>query len=953
MGIFRGGEKTPQESSNPSSKDHAQFLADALRAAAGKVKASEKGGACSSSSGSTSTQASSKCGPGDIRLANFTISNVPGQKHMVFIPDRQHLTPATLQHICNALGREVPLAFLRGDGSISHSSRMSTGPLRTCPAFQALMTEAKNGLQNRGAGPRANDGMGCCCAWPPGLEHELEGGAGQDLIEAVDSAMEKKIAPAVSSIAGAASRTNVWTVSGPKISSFELFLQQCIEMGVANDVFRLSVAHMQDKAYMECKMAKQMFKNLFEVAHPLNFPAEARPTTSLFGDLWDHGKNKSHPEFAEHGYDNWSFNKYNDESVTGHPIASWPWPYADLFIIFFHEDGADANWNYTTEERLTMDAVPVSLERLGTVGHVFIGGNQLQMKRKMLHAMQALGPVVLIDNTPDAVKQMSLLMNVLKKAWDRGAARECGPFLRDGASIDAGSPSMDILQAMVPAKILRYVETEFDSSHMDQEERLLLSDIVGLLDLARRRPQVFKEMFCVLEPLQGSPEHTASFFASALASSSAGYTPNSSAVSRALALGAWRLHLRIVKSATRLKRRSNATYVVVAILIFLAVALAICVVALGIEKAQVRNVGFEEIDAALPHATLHIKYTTVDLCVLRVILLLLPIAAGLLAAVESRSQTPQRWAGAHSSASRVVAEIYQFLSSAGPYNLGPVGNQKRFSRRLAAAERQLANLERDLMQYEEAISEGWPKDNGELQDHINQHLYGISPPGSCYKRLRNCTAGLLCCRSNWPWTAMMLAGEEPRDLSSPLTAEMYMEMRTVPLRRCYSKRADSLARCSFLLQSLTLLSLLIVSVLGMCGLSLWIPIPLSLASLLMTLARWFSSPDTLAAVQSGLRMLDDLCISWQEMGVKEHRAEATRQRLVCTIEGMFITIANIDAHASFMPEAEADDDELDSDQEQSRVMFSSGKGKEWRSQPIKLAAEARSPSTPASLLSLG
>ena len=93
--------------------------------------------------------------------------------------------------------------------------------------------------------------------------------------------------------------------------------------------------HMQDKAYMESSTARQLMKDLFDNSQVMsNEVVDYSQPLLLQGDLWDPMSNTANPEFAEHGYDYWSFDSLDQKMISGHPIIQWPWPHADLFLLF-------------------------------------------------------------------------------------------------------------------------------------------------------------------------------------------------------------------------------------------------------------------------------------------------------------------------------------------------------------------------------------------------------------------------------------------------------------------------------------------------------------------------------------------------------------------------------------------------------------------------------------------
>merc|ERR1719310_698837 len=75
----------------------------------------------------------------------------------------------------------------------------------------------------------------------------------------LNSVMERRVAATIRTIADAAAQTNTWTFTGPKISNFEVFLQRYMERGDA-DIFSVVAAHMQDRAYVESELAKELMQ---------------------------------------------------------------------------------------------------------------------------------------------------------------------------------------------------------------------------------------------------------------------------------------------------------------------------------------------------------------------------------------------------------------------------------------------------------------------------------------------------------------------------------------------------------------------------------------------------------------------------------------------------------------------------------------------------------------------
>jgi hypothetical protein len=111
----------------------------------------------------------------------------------------------------------------------------------------------------------------------------------------------------------------------------------------------------------------------------------------LSGDLWNPAKNFANPEFCEFGLNYWSFDSAESEASAGHPIVQWPWPWADLFFLFYREKSPSVtnglpmkvmvDWCWTTEKRHDREAIPVVPDMLAPLGYIFMAGEAAAKKR--------------------------------------------------------------------------------------------------------------------------------------------------------------------------------------------------------------------------------------------------------------------------------------------------------------------------------------------------------------------------------------------------------------------------------------------------------------------------------------------------------------------------------------------------------------------------------------------
>mmetsp|Transcript_109564 Transcript_109564/g.353615 ORF Transcript_109564/g.353615 Transcript_109564/m.353615 type:complete len:915 (+) Transcript_109564:37-2781(+) len=861
----------------------------------------------------------------ELRYTKFTISGVPGEKHAVLIPDGLRLTPEILQQICAVLDREVPSALLCGRGSLRHPSRISTRQLRDCQAFRQLMQDAGSSLGLQESPDEQGLCEDVCGRSRPQLPRLSElrisdaDPASTSLADVANRVLEQKIASTVSGIATAAFRANAWTLSWPQISSFEVFLQQCVENGEA-DVCRLVVGHLQDRAYMECETSRQFMQLLFNKSQAMSPRVVNKPpTVCLPGDLWNPARNTRHREFAEHGFDYWSFNTYEDSLSRGHPITQWPWPYANLFFLFYREETStvdaahEPDWEFTTKARLDQDAIPFDPDQLAPVAYVFIGGNELNAKKKLLHTLKAVSPVIIMDNTPSVPKQMSLFVDVIKRVWRQKPLVSCKPFLAEGVHGRLwGSHSVtELFEAMSPSKILNHVEKEFDTSGMDEGEKLALSDLVGLLDLVKRRPQAFRETVCVVDPLQGSMKQVVSQITAVLNSHHGNSREQSPTEGqRSMVFKSWRLHRKLARKAEHFRRLALSLVFAIALAMLLTTLLAVAAVSLALQKAGYKEITYH-VAALLLSQKLELSVTWSEAeRALNAFLLILPVCAGLLTMLHAHFQFSQKWSSAYLVSNQVVSEIYHFLGKLGPYAATSTC-QREFMKRLHEMTKQLSVSgiqEDELMENGNASEEGFPKDSQALEQHIDYYLYGIKPPSWLRRKARHLAASL-----GGSCTAWLVESHEPRDLAAPLTAELYMKMRLVPLRKHYSNWVQSLRRLRAACHLAFVLCLALASGLGASGLLLWVPAPLGIATFVAALEHWLAPPELLTGVNNALAALSSLDLRWEGSQLRENRTEASKQRLIRTTERVAHVVSMILAGVSTVAEEPDEEDAWASD----------------------------------------
>jgi hypothetical protein len=777
------------------------------------------------------------------------------------------------------------------------------------------MNEAKNNL-GLGDGASASGFPGCLFCPPVRDNRTLEcsinlqehpGGdrSGEELKDFANHVLDKKLTTAVKNIATAAIQTNTWMFTGPQPTTFDVLLQKMIQT-CDSEVFTLTAAHVQDKAYMESANAKSMLKKLFESSDVMQGRyIDMFDPVNLTGDFWNPAKNGVNREFHEHGFEYWSFERADQEAAKDHPLVQWPWPWADLFFFFYREAktagsyGPEVDWDYTTDKKLDIDSLPLQLDSLAPAGFVFLDGDA-QQKRKLFSMLQSARPIVVVDNTPNVSKQMSLFLDIIKLALNNDK-NACSQFLLDGAR-SAGGSRESLLQNISPSKIFKYIEQEYKSSGMEAGARITLSDIVCVIDLVKQRPNFFKETTCVVDPLQDEAEKTIRALASVFCSTYAiGIEGGTSPVNRALVLKGWRLHSKLVHSSMQLGRLGSGVDIFLAAVMFASTVLAVVLIHLRLEKDRLQEMvltGYMPHDQSKGSSWQPPFASMVD--VLNIIMLILPVLGALLMTLQSHFHFAEKWATTHMAANYVVSEIYQFLASVGLYNSSAAANRERFLKRLQEITSHLSKAgiqEDDFMSAYDGSDDLFTTDNEALQNHINASLYGIYPQTLLQRAFAS------VCQ---PSRSGSVKGSFAQDLdpTSPLTTGLYMEKRVAPLIKYYTDWARCAAGFRTKLSVTIFLLLGIGSALAAFSRSLWIPVIVGAAAFLTSLAHFMVPSGSIMAVNNALTMLNNMDLHWHGSSYQEQATQSRKNFMITMTERTMLAVASTRSRHPLMPEDE-------------------------------------------------
>jgi hypothetical protein len=509
--------------------------------------------------------------------------------------------------------------------------------------------------------------------------------------------------------------------------------------------------------------------------------------------------------------------------------------------------------------------------------------------------MEAGRPAVLLDNTPLVAKQASVFFNIIRNFLVERPRMDSAlrAFLSDGAAEQLGDdpPSLALIQALSPSKILKYIESQFECSDVQAEARLRLTDIMCMLDLLRQRPQYVQQRVCVLDPfvdLCGEQEDVKRL-CSLFCCDDMGNLDHSHA-NRSIVVKAWGAHSRFHRAAARYW----------SLWIKLEVATSACVLGcttLGVAVFNLKLRQNSEVPHRLPH---HLDgpprmSDEVIVPIMQFLLVVLPLLGGALHLMMSHMGFCDKWRNADMVANQIIAEVHKFLGKVGQYSAHPSWSRHLFVQRLneLSTNWTLQGCSDDAEAEEQ--TDLFMKSPKALESHIVMALHSSPRQGaggqtSQLQRLYS----LCCCPRGRPRRGRLILDHEKQgqsiDRTAPVNADTYLDLRLTPLIKHYQARARLLASCRRWLSLAVLILVSGTTALVGAGLALWVPVPMALAGFLGLLSRWLAPLQASSAIDSALGALSCLELRWHARTLPQQRLDAAREHLIDRTEAVALAL---------------------------------------------------------------
>ena len=210
--------------------------------------------------------------------------------------------------------------------------------------------------------------------------------------------------------------------------------------------------------------------------------------------------------------------------------------------------------------------------------------------------------------------------------------------------------------------LLAYARSKASVNEQDPDwgpgSQLTVADVTLILDLAKARPEVFTQTIKVVDPVLQTPEECLECFSSCMSSTYTGvFELGASAAQLEVVLEAWKICQLLETKSDELRWKLAALTYAAATLSWLAILLAVLVMEL--ERCQ---------DDSRSSSLCGVIHASWNLSVLKAVMVILPILAGLFQTMLSQFQFREKWASTKIAAAEIVKQIFLFRGMVGCYS---------------------------------------------------------------------------------------------------------------------------------------------------------------------------------------------------------------------------------------------------------------------------------------------
>ncbi|GMI00909.1 hypothetical protein TrVE_jg7298 [Triparma verrucosa] len=427
-------------------------------------------------------------------------------------------------------------------------------------------------------------------------------------------------------------------------------------------------------------------------------------------------------------------------------------------------------------------------------------------------------------------------------------------------------------------------------------------EIMMFKELLSRAPQLFQKTILSVDLVEASAEEVLTAVTGCFASTTSGIPElGLGDAEMNMVFNAWERHCILWTNAKIIRNRAHLLY---ALLTFIALSTALCsVLYANVEIAggsiEVSGVSMteKEFEDYLGKA-----------------LIVFPVVTALVSTIRTRMRFVDKWKICELASFQIIQEIYHFRTRTFKYSPSslsgggkdegkqPEGGSSKGSKLSAVNNAHLARsrftqrvqdiwstvLESDVgtsgtLIYQRSSmydSTNRSKFHANLKTHISKNLFKNSSSEGVKPR-----NGFLCCSNPEPTV------EEVDDLVSPMSIEMYVRSRALPILCHFRSISPRLSTSSSTIEVLGFFVTSLGALLAVLELGEWIALVVAVGALLQNVSEYFGWARERSAVNAGLKDVENMLSWWESLSVVDRRTTASKQIAVGMTEGSFMVWA--------------------------------------------------------------
>ncbi|GMI17618.1 hypothetical protein TrLO_g4439 [Triparma laevis f. longispina] len=430
-------------------------------------------------------------------------------------------------------------------------------------------------------------------------------------------------------------------------------------------------------------------------------------------------------------------------------------------------------------------------------------------------------------------------------------------------------------------------------------------EIMMFKELLSRAPQLFQKTILSVDLVKASAEEVLTAVTGCFASTTSGIPElGLGDAEMNMVFNAWERHVILWNNAKIIRNRAHIMYF---LLTLIALSTALC----SVLYANVEISGTVEVQGvSMDHKSFE--------SFLGKALIVFPVVTALVSTIRTRMRFVDKWKICELASFQIVQEIYHFRTRTFKYSPSSLssgdgkddkGKEKENGGGKGSKLSQANNAHLARSRFSQRVQDIWStvlesdvgtsgtliyqsakmydstnrsKFHEMLKTHINSNLFKHSKES---KEKKKPFCSIMCCSSE----DQSLVEED--DLVSPMSIEMYVKSRALPVLHHFRSISPRLSSSSSWIEVLGFCVTSLGALLAVMEYGEWIALVVAIGALLQNVSEYFGFARERSAVNAGLKDVENMLSWWESLSVVDRRTTASKQIAVGMTEGSFMVWA--------------------------------------------------------------